>query len=192
MLLDEPLAALDRQLRGQMQLELKRLQHQLGTTFLVVTHDQEEALVMADRIAVLDKGQIAQEGPPQDLYEHPASRFVATFLGETNLFEGTTVPGGVEVPGFGLLRADHDTAGAAALSIRPERIRIGEGGGNRLTGTVADIAYRGTELMVMVALEGRAELLAVRLPAGTETTGLAPGSTVSCVWKPEDSRVIVD
>ncbi|MEX0697353.1 MAG: ATP-binding cassette domain-containing protein, partial [Dongiaceae bacterium] len=105
LLLDEPLAALDKKLRGEMQLELKRLQHETGITFLVVTHDQEEALVMADRIALLQDGRIAQLGTPRDLYERPANRFAAGFIGTMNLFAGRLAAGGVAVDGLGLLPA---------------------------------------------------------------------------------------
>ncbi len=195
LLLDEPLGALDRQLREQMQLELKRLQRELGTTFLVVTHDQEEALVMADRIAVLNAGRIAQEGPPKQLYEHPASRFVATFLGETNLFDGTATAEGIDVPGLGLLRGEsRGTGKAACLSVRPERIRLGTPApeDNALQGTVAEIAYHGTDLKVLVAVPGREAPVAIRVPAAAAGPEITPGAAATCLWHPRDSRVIVD
>ena len=105
LLLDEPLAALDKQLRTQMQLELKRMQHEIGITFLVVTHDQEEALVMADRVAVMNKGRVEQLATPHALYETPRNRFVAGFIGAMNFIPGRAVSNGIEVAGNGLLAA---------------------------------------------------------------------------------------
>ncbi|WP_198670489.1 ABC transporter ATP-binding protein [Oceanicella sp. SM1341] len=189
LLLDEPLAALDARLRGQMQLELKRLQGELGITFVVVTHDQQEALVMADRIALMNAGRIEQVASPRELYEHPATRFAARFIGATNLFEGHGAPGGVAVEGLGLLPAADAPLGLpCALSLRPERLRLGPGA---LSGTVAQIAYHGQDLGLHVALPGQAQALLVRLPAGApEAASLAPGQIVSCTWAPEDARVL--
>ncbi|MBC8241570.1 MAG: ABC transporter ATP-binding protein, partial [Alphaproteobacteria bacterium] len=128
LLLDEPLGALDKKLRGRMQLELKRLQHEVGITFVVVTHDQEEALVMADRVALMHDGVIVQCGAPRDLYENPGSRFVADFIGVTNFFEGVITDGGLSVPGLGLLRGavpdGASVGGAASLAVRPERLSV--------------------------------------------------------------------
>ncbi|MGV9310506.1 ATP-binding cassette domain-containing protein [Nonomuraea sp. NPDC003727] len=106
LLLDEPLSALDKKVRAGMQLELKRLQHEVGITFVVVTHDQEEAMSLADRIAVFQTGQVRQVDEPVALYERPRTPFVADFVGANNLFEGTAVPGGLEVPGLGVLPAE--------------------------------------------------------------------------------------
>ena len=105
LLLDEPLSALDKKVRAEMQLELKRLQHEVGITFIVVTHDQEEAMSMADRIAVIDEGQVQQVAPPVELYERPANLFVSDFIGTSNRFTGIATPQGVAVAGLGLLPA---------------------------------------------------------------------------------------
>ena len=199
LLLDEPLAALDRKLRGQMQLELKRLQHELGITFLVVTHDQEEALVMSDRIALMKDGRIAQLDTPRALYEAPRSRFAAGFLGTTNLIEGVAAPGGIEVDGQGLLRAESDAAPGTpcALSVRPERIRIGDDppgdGVNAVRGEVADLAYHGQDLTLLVAVAGLAHPISVRVPAGDErAAGLVAGATVWCSWRPPCGRLLFE
>ena len=202
LLLDEPLAALDKKLRGEMQLELKRLQHETGIAFLVVTHDQEEALVMADRIALLRDGRIAQLGTPRDLYERPANRFAAGFIGIMNFFAGRLAAGGVAVDGLGLLPAAVGGVAApgtpATLAVRPERVRLvpmlsaaGSGGG--LVGTVEGIAYLGQDLLVHVRLAGQAAPLIARLPSGSAAAeGLSEGAPVACDWPPEQARVLTD
>lgn len=131
LLLDEPLSALDRKLREEMQLELVRLQHEVGITFVIVTHDQEEALSMADRIAVMDQGQMLQVAKPTDLYERPNCRMVADFIGKMNFFEGRVVGREhgrlqVEVEGLGNLMVDDDGQGLGAveIGIRPEKIDL--------------------------------------------------------------------
>ncbi len=126
LLLDEPLAALDRKLRGEMQLELKRLQHEVGITFIVVTHDQEEALTMADRIAVMRAGRVLQIGTPIELYDRPADHFVASFIGRMNFLHGSVAPGGLQVDSVGLIRARRSElrdGSAAYLAFRPEAAR---------------------------------------------------------------------
>ena len=127
LLLDEPLSALDRKVREEMQLELKRLQHEVGITFVVVTHDQEEAMSMADRIAVMRRGRLEQLDGPVDLYERPGSLFVARFIGSNDLFEGVATDGGVDVAGVGLLPATSVTlaAGHARVAGHPPRARPG-------------------------------------------------------------------
>jgi ABC-type Fe3+/spermidine/putrescine transport system ATPase subunit len=209
LLLDEPLAALDKKLREQMQLELKRLQHETGITFLVVTHDQEEALVMADRIALLDGGRIAQLGDPRTLYEHPASRFVADFIGVTNLLPGRLAAAdAVEVAGIGVLRgtAPADPVAQpgtpAVLAIRPERVSVAlanaaplgdNPGGGRLTGRVKSVAYMGQDLMVHVAVAGLAQPFVARIGAGSPVAGaIAEGVELGCGWPMEHARVLVD
>ncbi len=195
LLLDEPLSALDKKLREEMQLELKRLQSEVGITFLVVTHDQEEALVMADRIAVLRDGRLAQVGPPQALYEHPATHFVASFIGVMNFLEGTAVPGGVEVPGAGLLHGACDFTGPASMAVRPERVSLAEvtpgEGLNAVPGQIAELAYHGTDLSVHVdVLDGRARM-AARVPAAQVDAGAFEiGRPVTCCWAPEHSRIL--
>ena len=208
LLLDEPLAALDKKLREQMQLELKRLQHDTGITFLVVTHDQEEALVMADRIALLDGGRIAQLGRPRTLYEHPATRFVAGFIGVSNFLPGRLIAADmVEVAGIGRLRGTAPAGGAAqsgaaaVLAIRPERLRValaktaplGDNAGGRLAGRVKSVAYMGQDLMVHVVVAGLDAPLVARLGAGSAVAGeIAEGVELQCDWAAEHARVLVD
>jgi putrescine transport system ATP-binding protein len=141
LLLDEPLAALDRKLREGTRFELVRLQEQLGLTFVVVTHDQEEAMSMATRLAVMDAGRIVQTGTPHDLYEHPASRFVADFIGVANIFE--TAPG-------------------RWLALRPEKISLGAEpphSAYTVPGKVVDVAYEGDRSLYRVATESRGTML---------------------------------
>jgi spermidine/putrescine transport system ATP-binding protein len=148
LLLDEPLGALDLKLRKQMQLFLKQLQHEVGITFIHVTHDQEEAMTMADSIAVMNGGRIEQLGAPDELYERPASAFVAGFLGVSNLLHGTVAGadtvkldggGEVRVPAAGL----QGRSGRVAIGVRPEKIRLGAIDVNRLEGRIAERAYVG-------------------------------------------------
>ncbi|HEY7689125.1 MAG TPA: ABC transporter ATP-binding protein [Dongiaceae bacterium] len=196
LLLDEPLAALDRKLRQQMQFELKRLQHEIGITFLVVTHDQEEALAMADRIALMDGGRIAQLDTPRGLYERPASRFVAGFIGMTNFLDGRLAPGGIEVDGVGLIRgAAPKSEGRATLAIRPERIQVSAapGAAGAMNGTVVGIAYLGQDLVVQIGLPGRDQPLIARLGAGSEAARhLASGAKVWCDWPAEAAQILID
>ena len=131
LLLDEPLAALDRKLRQEMQSELKRLQHEVGLTFVVVTHDQEEAMTMADRIAVMRSGRVLQVAAPRDLYRHPADRFVASFIGTMNIVEGVATADGIRVDPLGEARLQ--TAGIAAgaalaVGIRPDDVLLLDAG----------------------------------------------------------------
>jgi spermidine/putrescine transport system ATP-binding protein len=200
LLLDEPLGALDLKLRKEMQLELKHLQTGLGTTFVYVTHDQEEALTMSDRIVLMRQGRIAQTGTPRDLYDRPASRYVADFIGDTNLLPGTVVEsaGGrttLRLDGL-TLRGVSDTAlspGAEAwLTVRPEAIDIAGGavpaGHNAVTGAVADAVYAGSALRLHVALPGGRRVVA-NVPSGTATTS---GTTVTLTWPVEQGRCVGD
>jgi len=162
LLLDEPLGALDLKLRKAMQFELKAVQARVGITFVFVTHDQEEAMAMADRIAVMEGGRVLQVGTPAEIYEHPADRFVADFIGETNFLEGTLVgrdddTGHLKLPDGRTLQAPLEgraisTGEPASLAIRPERIRLSPPGSagsadgtTCLTGTVAEVHYLGTD-----------------------------------------------
>ncbi len=199
LLLDEPLAALDRQLREQMQLELKRLQNEVGITFCIVTHDQEEALVMADRVALMRAGRIAQLGPPQELYEHPASRFVAGFIGRMNVFEGEATADGLIHPRLGLLRGPTPQglpAGTAAtLAVRPERLSVGpvaEGRDNRLEGRVREVSYRGGDLLLLIAVEGLAEPLIARLGVEALAAIPEPGAPLRLGWDAAHSRLLTE
>ena len=167
LLLDEPLGALDLKLRKAMQLELKELQTRIGITFVFVTHDQEEALTMADRIAVMDGGRVLQVGQPAEIYEHPADRFVANFIGETNFIEGTLLGRSGELGDLKLadlkladgrvLRAplgghSFTSGDSVTLSVRPERVRLGAGHADTtdptltyLTAKIAEVHYLGTD-----------------------------------------------
>lgn len=150
LLLDEPLSALDRQLRVGMQSELKRLQRETGMTFVIVTHDQEEAMSLADSVALLRDGQIEQLGTPAELYEQPNSRFCAEFIGSSTIVEGKVVPEGVQLAGFGALPlsvpADSQTGDTVLAVIRPEQVRLTEdagAGGSQLFGTFEGASYLG-------------------------------------------------
>jgi spermidine/putrescine transport system ATP-binding protein/putrescine transport system ATP-binding protein len=201
LLLDEPLAALDKKLRDQMRLELKRLQHETGITFLIVTHDQEEALVMADRIALMKQGQIAQLGSPRALYEEPANRFVADFIGLMNLIEGRVVPGGLVAEGSDQVLpvsiAGLAVGTPASLAIRPERIRvqpaISRAEGQGLAGRVESIAYLGQDLILHVRVAGLPRPLVARLGAGQESLpDLTEGALVACEWTMERGRLLTN
>ncbi|HET7450078.1 MAG TPA: ABC transporter ATP-binding protein [Gaiellaceae bacterium] len=199
LLLDEPLGALDVKLRKTMQLELKRIQHELGTTFVYVTHDQDEALAMSDRIAVMNRGQVEQLGSPREIYERPTTAFVADFIGSLNALdlqvdelvgEYCVARFGesdrVVFPGSWLKQGD-----AARIAVRPEHVRLdGEpADGSRLGGTVADVVYLGavTQFHVDTAA-GR--VVSHRL--ADDGGYLAPGDRVTLSWRPEHATVLAD
>ncbi len=186
LLLDEPLSALDRNLRHRMQQELKKLQHELGISFVFVTHDQEEALVMSDRIAVLNGGRIQQLDTPEALYRRPTNEFVARFVGESNLLPGTvasvdgdrcavtlrdgTVIAGCPNPGL-------DEGDAVQALIRPETIveaSPGETGGHEISGTIAESYFVGSHYQLLLAADGMSPIKAT-LRAGVDTARLAAG-----------------
>src|ERR671935_1373025 len=161
LLLDEPLGALDAKLRKALQIELKSLQQEVGITFLYVTHDQEEALTMSDRLAVMNRGHIEQVGAPQDVYEDPETLYVADFLGVSNLMQATIVSAGtsachVALDGYELETrgTDRDVTGEAKIVIRPERIELEEHGSpsgpNRIPGMVERVVYVGSVIQVIV------------------------------------------
>jgi spermidine/putrescine transport system ATP-binding protein len=162
LLLDEPLGALDAKLRKRLQIELKALQEEVGITFIYVTHDQEEALTMSDRIAVMSQGRVEQVGKPKDIYESPATAYVADFLGVSNLMDAKAAgvsDGGckVSIGEFELVagQGDADTAGAAKITIRPERVGIeaqGTTGDNRIPAMVERTVYVGSILQVILHL----------------------------------------
>ena len=160
LLLDEPLGALDKKLRESLQLEIARLHRELGITFVFVTHDQDEALALSDRIAVFREGRIEQAGTPAELYETPASRFVATFLGDSNVFTGRIRDGRLDTGWCSLRVSDGPVVdGPVALVVRPERLRIapaGEAttGANVLSATVTDVVYHGAFRRVLVRFDG--------------------------------------
>ncbi|MGD9865085.1 MAG: ABC transporter ATP-binding protein [Pseudodonghicola sp.] len=195
LLLDEPLGALDKKLRGEMQLELKRIQDEFGITFIVVTHDQEEALVMADRIAILKDGRLLQCGSPREIYEHPESRFAADFIGVMN-FLPVRVGGGRLLAQTGAAIAADLPAGLAegaeaVAAVRPERLHLGrEGGDNSLTGRVTAMAYHGLDLQLHLTTPLSPQPVLVRLTADmAEGRPLAIGDQVTVGWSARDTRV---
>jgi spermidine/putrescine transport system ATP-binding protein len=197
LLLDEPLGALDLKLRKQMQLELKRIQHDMGITFVHVTHDQEEAMTMADVIAVMNGGKIEQLGGPTELYERPRTAFVAGFLGVSNLLRGTAAERGtVRLDSGDLVRVPpallDGRDGPVAVGIRPEKIRLGprDGDENALSGTVAETAYVGVATQVLVDTgAGRLTVYAQNDRPGTTPPGVGNPATLS--WSP-DATFVVD
>ena len=198
-LLDEPLAALDKKLRQQTQLELVRIQRQVGITFVMVTHDQEEAMTMSTRMAVMKDGSIRQVGGPHELYEFPADRFVADFIGTANFFEGTARQGGmVEIDGLSApLKAAGEPAPGAKVTVmvRPEKISIGReapaGAANLLTGIVAATAYHGDVSLHQVALEsGRLVLVTSANLRHAAEPGIGRDDRVFLSWHPDNSVVL--
>lgn len=156
LLLDEPLSALDRQVRSEMQLELKRMQVEAGMTFVVVTHDQEEAMSMADRIALLNNGKLEQVDTPIALYSNPATRFVASFIGSANLFDGIARATTIDLPGVGEFVASHTLAAgtAATLVVRPEDVRIVDTASAHLEGEIVDTFFLGGSSTLAIAVPG--------------------------------------
>jgi spermidine/putrescine transport system ATP-binding protein len=197
LLLDEPLGALDLKLRKQMQLELKMIQHDVAVTFIHVTHDQEEAMTMADQIAVMNGGHIEQLGSPDDLYERPKTRFVAGFLGVSNLLSGSAGPDGtvkvdgMEAPVHVTPEALAGRTGAVAVGIRPEKIQVGEEGENRLGGTIKERAYIGVSTQYIVDTPA-GELSVYVQNAGPQAALAAPGDRVVLNWSREASFVVDD
>ncbi|MGH2930078.1 MAG: ABC transporter ATP-binding protein, partial [Solirubrobacteraceae bacterium] len=167
LLLDEPLGALDAKLRRSLKVELKALQERVGITFLYVTHDQEEALTMSDRLAVMNAGRIAQIGMPRDVYEEPADAYVADFLGAANLMEVEVISeGALRVGDFALAsnRCEQTTPGPAHAVIRPERVRIethGSAGDNRVPAMVERVVFLGAAIQVMLRLAAGISLQAL-------------------------------
>lgn len=198
LLLDEPLGALDFKLRKRMQFELKRLHQQLGMTFMFVTHDQEEALVMADRIAVMDRGHIAQLGTGREIYDQPASRYVADFIGEANLIDCEIGErGSVRVLGE-TFSAPTDSAALtpgtkATLMVRPELVDLGEGpaGHARLLGTVQDVVFVGNSTRVVLVLDDGTEIISEpRDQAAIDS--LARGERITVNWPTGRGRILMD
>ena len=176
LLLDEPLGALDLKLRKQMQLTLKQIQHEIGITFVHVTHDQEEAMTMADEIAVMNGGRIEQLGAPEELYERPRTSFVARFLGASNLLRGAVEgPGEVRLESGALVRVEQKLparGSRVAVGIRPEKVRLepSRDGENRLRGTIADRSYVGVATQYNVKTpDGPVSVFAQNTQAGSGT-----------------------
>ncbi|MCC7274720.1 MAG: ABC transporter ATP-binding protein [Alphaproteobacteria bacterium] len=199
MLLDEPLGALDLKLRRQLQLELKSIQQRTGTTFIFVTHDQEEAITMSDRIAVMNGGRVEQLDSAHTVYNRPATAFVATFVGDTNLLTGRIVglDGGAAQVSVPTLGRDVPGAGAAGmrvganvlLSIRPENVRAADPSLPwRMEGRVVEVVYAGAAHRYTVAA-GDARLL-VAAPASPGTPPLSPGARIDLAWRADDAMVL--
>lgn len=184
LLLDEPLGALDLKLRQQMQIELKAIQHEVGITFIFVTHDQEEALTMSDRIAVFDHGRIEQVGSPSELYERPRTSFVASFVGTSNLISGET--------------AVALTGSPQTFSVRPEKIRlaepntVAENGNCAADGTIQDAVYVGMHTRYRVALDAGDEMVVVvqNLDVAAQDISAARGRRVRLLWPQAANHVL--
>lgn len=196
LLLDEPLSALDKKLRSDLQWELKTLHDQLGVTFIYVTHDQEEALSMSDRIVILQNGKIQQEGPPEALYDKPHTSFVADFLGKSNFIDASVTgyeagallcgAGGLSFP----VQAAKSQGTKARLALRPERIRLGKPGTELAEGTVHQVSYLGERAQVLVDHETLGRFL-VSCPTWKTEHAPAAGNRISFGWD-ADACVVVD
>lgn len=181
LLLDEPLSALDRKIRGEMQMELKRLQHEVGITFVVVTHDQDEAMSLADRVAVLDRGVVRQLGTPIDLYRRPRSIFVADFIGNSTVLRGHCEQGSWIVDGLPPLRVGEGCRDAIAIALRPESVDLvaPDDARTRLHGEVAEVFFQGDHALAQVRVDDRMFLAVLHddgggaLPRRGEARGLA-------------------
>jgi putative spermidine/putrescine transport system ATP-binding protein len=200
-LMDEPLGALDKKLREQMQLEIKRIHSELGITMINVTHDQDEALTMSDRIVLMNQGRIEQEDAPEKLYFHPHTVFAADFIGDTNLFAGVVAPDGASISdhlradaGFGRVSAAMPRFPVApgvrvTLSVRPENVRLVEqlpaGRINCAEGVVRDSIVLGGVVKHHITLADRSELVAQE-PNHLRRTALVRGQTVRVAWDPVD------
>jgi spermidine/putrescine transport system ATP-binding protein len=209
LLLDEPLGAIDLQLRKEMQLELKSLNKQLGTTFIYVTHDQEEALTMSDRIAVMSNARVAQLGTPAEIYENPRTAFVAKFIGESNFFDGrvadrcdahtfdVAATGGVHfrVPAVNGVAPGQSIRIAVRPEwldiVRPDQVPAGE---NAIRGTVRDVVYLGETMHVMVAIPGSDDVTVALRNEGQLINPLPwkRGEDAAVAWRPEDCQVLED
>ncbi len=197
LLLDEPLSALDKALRVDMQIELKRIQREIGITTIFVTHDQEEALTMADRIGILRDGRVVQEGPPEDIYNFPRSEFAASFLGDANILRGKMVDDGIRLnDGAHILAADGSSrpAGVEAIcAVRPERISIAASGAaskpghNTLNGRIERRVFAGNSSTYFVDRNGETIKVLVQNQDGER---LSEGQDVSISWSPESTVLL--
>jgi putative spermidine/putrescine transport system ATP-binding protein len=203
LLCDEPLGALDKKLRQQMQFELKQLQKSLGLTLVFVTHDQEEALAMSDRIAVMNCGRVEQIGTPIEIYDQPQTRFVADFIGDTNIFRGEPVAtdaGPALAVGGGLLLtlpASAPGSGVLSVALRPEKIRLSSGDAEHAAsassarGTIESTNFLGGAVLYRIALDGGHRLLSQQPNAGAARV-FVPGQPVELDWKAADLVVLKD
>jgi putative spermidine/putrescine transport system ATP-binding protein len=196
LLCDEPLGALDKKLRQSMQFELKQLQRKLGLTMVFVTHDQEEALAMSDRIAVMNAGQVEQIGTPSEIYDRPGTRFVADFIGDTNLFRGEVIRDAGKV----LLQVDRDmtielagepgNTGPLSVALRPEKIRLAAPTGDGRDGIVESANFQGGSVLYRIEAAGR-RLLAQQPNNGSHELFQA-GAAVALRWTPSDIVILKD
>lgn len=201
LLLDEPLAALDKKLRAETQAELIQVQRRLGTSFIIVTHDQEEAMTLADRIGVMNKGQLVQVATPRTLYERPGSRWIAGFVGDVNLFDGQVVSqaGGcvsVATPTAGVFRVAGavQVGQAVSIAVRPEKLSlshdVSSGGVNAQPGVVVDADYLGGLTRYRVKLAGGDVVQVARANAAGSETAFEVGQQVMVSFAPEDAVVL--
>jgi spermidine/putrescine transport system ATP-binding protein len=195
LLLDEPLSALDQKLRAGMQLELKRLQNEVGITFIFVTHDQHEALTMSDRIAVMNAGKILQLGTPAEIYERPTARFVADFIGDTNLIEARRV-GPARFRILSGVEIEADEAGPVGdeviLAVRPERTVLAAPGQGPLAGTIEQIVYEGTDTTYHVRLAPGVRFRVCEQNRGGGRPRFRQGEAVSLALPANAVRVLVE
>ncbi|MGH6816212.1 MAG: ABC transporter ATP-binding protein [Hyphomicrobiaceae bacterium] len=191
LLCDEPLAALDRKLRQSMQLELKHLQKQLGVTLIFVTHDQEEAMAMSDRMAVMNAGRIDQIGTAAEIYRRPRTRFVADFIGEINLFDGEWHNGAFRDAGGCLLPADgQGRTGRSTIAVRPERMRFVKLGEAIFSGRIETANFLGGQILYRVAADGGRKLL-VKEPSA-DGARFASDAAVGVTWNTQDAVILED
>jgi spermidine/putrescine transport system ATP-binding protein len=204
LLLDEPLGALDLKLRKAMQLELKDLQQRVGITFIYVTHDQEEALTMSDRIAVMNQGNILQIGSPEEIYEHPANRFVADFIGETNFMSGKVAnisPKEVDVLVDDVLTLKVPKSGqvsqgqVATIAVRPEKIMVGENNraDTNISATVEEVIYIGTDIRYNVRISEQTTLAVREQNVGGEAgKRFQRGEQIQIGWQSENASLLME
>ncbi len=194
LLLDEPLSALDYKLRKDMQIELKRLQHETGITFIFVTHDQEEALTMSDRIAVMSKGKILQVGSPHEIYDEPSVRFVANFIGETNFLNGmVTKNGRVKLAaGPEIAAAGSASSGKVTVVVRPEHASLTTAAKGQLKAVVSNVVYFGTDTHFHVTLNDGTGFMVRQQNSGGATSKLKQGDKVGVLIAPGTARILQD
>jgi putative spermidine/putrescine transport system ATP-binding protein len=189
LLCDEPFGALDRKLRQAMQVEVKELQRALGLTLVFVTHDQEEALAMSDRLAVMNAGRLEQVGTPSEIYDRPRTRFVAEFIGEINLFDGRLADGRFIATDGRVLPAPPAPPGSRTLALRPENIALVPPGTGVLDGVIADARFLGDQVLYTIAIADGLQVHAKERNAGTGDVR-ASGAPVGLTWTPADGVLL--